>query len=236
MKNIQTYARIAGVLVLLSIVAGGFGESYMPSRLIAPGDAAATASNIRSLEFPLRLGIASYLVEAMCDIALAVVFYALLRPTHRDLALMSAFFGLVGTAVFAVGEGCLLASPMVLNGAGCLDAFSPRQLDSLVLLSTKLYALFGGVSMAFYGMATLLRGYLIFRSGYLPRFVGVLMAIGGVAFISRTVMLILAPAYAGGWLLVLLLPGGLSLMLWLLVKGVDAQKWQAMVTAQPFEK
>lgn len=231
MKTTQTYARIAGALVLISMVAGGFGESYVPARLFATGDAAATARNLTAFEWLLRLGVASYLVEATCDVSLALLFYALLRATNRDLALLSAFFGLVGTAVFAVGEVFLLAAPIMLGDSGYLKPFSPGQLNSLVLVWARFYGLFGGVSIAFYGAATALRGYLIFRSGYLPRFVGVLLAIGGLAFVVDAFTMVLAPGYAAGWLLALLLPGGLSLMLWLLIKGIDVQKWEAKAAA-----
>ncbi len=98
--TVQTYARIAGVLFLLSFVAGGFGEAYVPSKLIVSGDATATANNIHALGSLFRWGFAGYLVEATCDIALTLIFYVLLRPVRKDLALLAAFFGLVGTAEF----------------------------------------------------------------------------------------------------------------------------------------
>src|SRR5450755_3181797 len=77
--SIQTYARIAGILLLLSLIAGGFGEAYVPSKLIVPSDATATAQNIKAFESLFRMGFAAYLVEAMCDIALSLIFYVLLR-------------------------------------------------------------------------------------------------------------------------------------------------------------
>jgi hypothetical protein len=81
---VQRYARIAGVLFLLSFVGGGFGEAYVPSKLIVSADATTTAHNIKAFDFLFRMGFAGYLVEAVCDIALALIFYALLRPVHRD--------------------------------------------------------------------------------------------------------------------------------------------------------
>ncbi len=232
MNTIQAYARIAGALVLVSILAGSFGESYVPSRLIVSGDAGATAANFTAFDSLFRLGVAAYLVEALCDIALSLIFYVLLRAAHRDLALLAAFFGLVGTAVFAAGEVFYLAVPTILAGGGQMATFSPDQRTGVMLLSLKVYGLAAGVSIAFYGAATVLRGYLIVRSGYLPRWVGVLLACGGLAFVARAFTLVLAPGYAADWLLALLLPGGLSLMLWLLVKGVDVQKWQAAARAE----
>lgn len=224
---IQTYAKIAGVLFLLSFVGGGFGEAYVPSKLIVSGDATATAHNIKAFDSLFRMGFAGYLVEASCDIALALIFYALLRPVHRDLALLAAFFGLVGTAIFAVAELFYFAPSFILGGAGYLKTFSPDQLNTLALLSLKFYVYGGAIFTVFYGVAWVLRGYLIFRSGYLPRFLGVLMTLGGLGFITRNFLLVLAPAYAPASLLLLMLPGGLSLTAWLLVKGVDVPKWEA---------
>ena len=228
---VQTYARIAGVLFLLSLVAGGFGEAYAPSKLIVSTDATATANNIVAFASLFRWGFAGYLVEAVCDIALALIFYALLRPVHRDLSLLAAFFGLVSTAVFAVAELFYFAPSLILGGAGYLKTFSPDQLNTLALLSLKLYGLGGAIFTVFYGVGWVLRGYLMFRSGYLPKFLGVLMTIGGLAFVARNFALVLAPAYASASLLLLMLPGGLALAVWLLVKGVDVPKWEAKSSA-----
>src|SRR5436190_10705627 len=89
--SIQTWARIAGVLFLLTIVAGGFGEFYVPSKLIVSADATATAKNIVAFNPLFRMGFATYLVEAVCDIALSLILYVLLRPVQKNLALLAAF-------------------------------------------------------------------------------------------------------------------------------------------------
>jgi hypothetical protein len=224
--SIQTYARIAGVLFLLSFLAGGFGEAYVPSRLMVSTDATATAQNIKAFDSLFRLGFAGYLVEAVCDISLSLIFYVLLRAVHKDLALLATFFGLVGTAVFAAAELFYLAPALILGGAGYLKIFSPDQLNSLALLSLRLFAYGGAMFIAFYGVAWVIRGHLIFRSGYLPKFLGVLMMLAGLGFITRNFLLVFAPTYASGGLLLLMLPGGLLLTVWLLVKGVDVPKWK----------
>jgi Domain of unknown function (DUF4386) len=225
--SVQRYARTAGVLLLVSLVAGGFGEAYVPSRLMVSSDAAATAHNFRAFESLFRLGFAGYLLEAVCDVALSLIFYVLLRAVRKDIALLAAFFGLVGTAVFASSELFYLAPSLILGEVGNLKSFAPDQLNSLALLSFKLFAYGGMMFTVFYGVAWVLRGYLIFRSGYLPRFLGVLMTLGGLAFIARNFLLVLAPEYAPGSLLLLMLPGGLSLPLWLLIRGVDVRRWEA---------
>jgi hypothetical protein len=225
--RVQAYARIAGVLLVLSYIAGGFGEAYVPSRLIVPADAAATAENIRALHSLFRMGFAGYLVEATCDIALSLILYQLLRPVRRDVALLSAFFGLVGTAVYAVAELAYFAASHIVGGAAYLNTFSPDQLNTLAFLALKLFGYGGGLFLVFGGVAWILRGYLIFQSGYLPRIIGVLLALGGLAFVARNFALVLAPAYPSGGLLLLALPGGLALAVWLLVKGVDLPAWEA---------
>jgi len=225
--SVQQYARIAGVLTLLSMVAGAFGEVYVQSKLMVSTDATATAKNIKALDSLFRLGFASYLVEAVCDITLALIFYVLLRPVHKNLALLAAFFGLVSTALFAVAELFYFAASPILNGADYLKTFSPDQLNSLALLSLKLYGYCGGIFMLFYGIASLIRGYLIFRSGYLPRVLGVLLMLGGLGFVTKNLALVLTPAYASNVLLLPMFLAGVSLTAWFLMKGVDVPKWEA---------
>jgi hypothetical protein len=229
--SVQTYARFAGVLFLLSIVAGAFGEAYVPSRIIVSGDAAATAKNITAFHFLFRMGFASYLVEAVCDVALALIFYVLLRPVQKNLALLAAFFGLVSTALFGVAELFYFAASMFLGGAEYLKTFSPGQLNTLALLSLRMYAVAGVIFMVFYGIACLIRGYLIIRSGYLPKALGVLLALAGLGFITKNFALVLAPAYASDILLLPMFLAAVSLTGWLLVKGVDVAKWEAKATA-----
>ena len=228
--NVQRYAKVAGVLLLISVVAGGFGEAYAPSKLIVAGDAAATVANIKSFEFIYRLGFAAFLIESFADITLALILYALLKPVSRDLSLLAAFFGLVGTALFAFAELFYLAPTLMTVGP--LNAFSTDQIDELILLSLRFYQFAAMIFSGYYGIAWIVRAYLMFRSGYLPKFLGVLMGIGGFGFLARNFLLILAPAYASPLLLMLLFPGTLMLMIWLLGKGVDMPKWNARVNGQ----
>ena len=215
------------MLFLLTIIAGGFGEAYVPAKLIVSGDAAATAKNVLDSPLLFRLGFASYLVEAVCDIALALILFLLLRPVRYDLALLAAFFGLVSTALFAVAELFYFATPLLLRSADYLKSFSPDQRNALAALSLQVYAVGGGIFMVFYGMAALIRGYLIFRSDYLPKFLGVLMAVAGLGFVVKNFALVLAPAYASDVLLLPMFLTVVSMTAWLLVKGVDVAKWQA---------
>ena len=230
-RSPQTYARIAGVLFLISMFAGGFGEFYVPSTLIVSGDAAATASNIRTFDTMFRLGFASYLVEAVCDIGLTWVLYLLLRPVRRDVALLAVFFGLVSTATFAGAELFFFAPSFILGGAEYLETFSPAQIESLAYLSVRYYAVGSGIFMVFYGIGAILRGYLIFRSGFLPRFIGVLLFVAGIGFVVRNLMLVIAPQYAYEIFLMPMSVAGLALTGWLLIKGIDTAKWNAAAAA-----
>ena len=225
--SVQTYARIAGLLLLASLVGGGFGEFYVPNKLIVAADATATAKNIIAFNSLFRLGFAGYLVEAVCDIALAWVLYVLLRPVQKDLALLAAFFGLVSTAVFAGAELFFFGSGLILGGADYLKTFSPAQLNTLGLLSVKFYGYGAGIFMVFYGIATALRGYLIYRSDYLPKFLGVLLVLAGLGFIAKNFMLVLAPAYDSDFLLMFMPLAAVTTTFWFLVKGVDVPKWEA---------
>ena len=228
---VQTYARAAGVLFLLSMIGGFFGEMYMPSRIVVSGDAAATARNIVESSFLFRLGFAAYLVEAICDIALSLVLYVILRPVNRNIALLAAFFGLVSTSVFAVGQLLYFGASLPLGEAEYLNSFTADQRSVLSMLSIRMYGLAAGIFMAFYGIATGVRGYLVYRSGFLPRVLGVLMMLAGLGFILRNFVLVLAPTYASDVFLVPMFVSGLSLTVWMLAKGVDVSKWQARAAA-----
>jgi hypothetical protein len=145
--------------------------------------------------------------------------------------LLAAFFGLVGTAIFAVAELFYLAPTLLITNAAYLTTFSTDQINALALLSFKFASLAGMGTTAYYGMSWLVRAHLMFRSGYLPKFLGVVMGVAGLGFVVRNFLLILAPAYASTVLLMLMLPAGLMLMAWLFVKGVDVQKWNERVKA-----
>lgn len=224
--SVQMYAKTAGLLVLLSIVVGGFGEAYVPSKIIVSNDAAATVENLRASDLMFRLGFAGYLVEACCDLTLALIFYVLLKPVDKHVSLLAAFFGIMGTATFAAAELFYFAPTILLKDGAYLSTFSPDQLNTLVLLSLKLFGLGAAIFAVFYGVGWVLRGYLMYQSGYFPKFLGILMTLAGLAFIASNGVRVLAPRCPSGWLMFLMMPGLLSLTVWLLVKGVDLPKWE----------
>ena len=222
------YARVAGVLMLLSAIGGGLGEAYIPSQIIVAGNAAATAQNVVGHNLMFRLGFATYLIEAICDVGLALVLYLLLRPAGRALALFTALLGAVSTAVFAVAESFYYAPSLLLSGAPYLNVFSQEQLQALALLSLRFYSRTAAIFMGFYGVGMLVRGYLVYRSGFLPRFLGVLLGLGGLSFVVQNVVTVLAPSRSVDFVILPMALAGFVFMLWLLIKGVNVDRWAAM--------
>ena len=230
----QLYARIGGVLYLIIIVVGLFDEAFVRNRIIVSGDATATAANIRSLESLWRFGIAAKFFLLICGVALTLIFFVLLRPVNRDLALLAVFFNLVSLAVEAAVQLYLLGALFPLGKAEYLRAFEPEQLYALASLSVKSHGYGFGVALIFFGCVCLIDGYLIFRSGYFPKTIGVLMAIAGLSYLTNSFALILAPTFANRIFPAILVPafvGEASLCLWLLVKGVNVPKWKEQASA-----
>ena len=230
----RALARLGGLLYLVIIVLGLFGEAFVRDRIVVSGDAAATAANIRAMEPLWRFGIGSELLLLTCAVILTVIFYVLLRPVSRDLALLAVCFNLVSIAIEAGIQLQLLAALFPLGTAPYLRAFAPEQLYAMASLAVKLHGYGFGVSLLFFGWVCLLDGYLIFRSGYLPKTIGVLMQIAGLSYLINSFALILAPHVANRLYPAILVPafvGEASLCLWLLVKGVNLEKWKLLASS-----
>lgn len=216
---------IAGILVVISIFAGGFAEVYVPGKLLVPTDPIASSRNVAESAALFRWSFAVYLVEAICDITLALILYELLKPVSRVLSLLAAFFGLVSTSTFATSElFYFLASVPILDG-DIQAHLGPEQRNLFTYVALTLYGYGGSLFMVFYGIATLLRGWLIYRSAYLPAWLGVLLSVAGVGFILKNFILVLAPSYDSGYLLAPMFLAMIALASWLLIRGVDAARW-----------
>jgi hypothetical protein len=232
----QKLARIGGVLYLAIIAIGLFGELVVRGRVFVSGDAAATAANLRTMETLWRFGIASELVLLVCAIPLTLIFYLLLRPVSRNLALLAVLFAIVSIAVEAVATLDLVAALFTLGSAKYLAAFEPAQLDAMVSLAVKSHTYGFGAALVFFGVECVILGYLIRRSGYLPKLVGTLMQIAGLCYLVNSFSLILAPDFASNLFPAIALPilaGEGSLCLWLIVKGVDVEKWRERAGVNP---
>ncbi len=214
-------ARIAGVFYLLTFLTGGLALAT-GGRLVSSGDAAATAANILAHGSSFRLGYAFDLLMFACYIAVTALFYDLFTPVNKNLSLLAAFFSLVGCAVGALSCVLLLA-PLAVSRGGP-GGFTVEQLQALAFLFFKLQGQTFNASLVFFGFYCLLIGFLILRSDFLPRFLGVLMTFAGLGWLT-----FLSPPLAKSLFPYILLPGVLgegSLTLWLLVMGVNSQRWE----------
>jgi Domain of unknown function (DUF4386) len=182
MNSIKNTARIAGLLYLILAALSAFGLAYVPSVLIAPGDAATTVSNILANEWLFRLGIVSNLLAFTVNIFVVAYLYKLLKPVNEGMASLMVILILMGLAIAMVNELNQVAV-LLLSGADYLTAFTADQLQALVPLFLDLYEHGFLVSHVFFGLWLLPMGYLIFRSGFLPRFLGVLLVIAGLGYL-----------------------------------------------------
>jgi hypothetical protein len=224
----QQYARWIGAMYVITIVAGGWGESYVPNTLLIANDLDGTVHRVASSVGIFRASFAAYLIEATCDITLNVLLYALLRPVSRSLSLLAACFGLMGTAVFAAGEMLYFAAALPAVDADVARVISPEAKAALTYLCLTIYGYGFGIFATFYGTAAVVRGYLILRSGYLPRALGAILILGGASFIAKNCLVILGPQYDLPYVTVPMFLAMVSLTLWLLIKGVDRARWDAM--------
>jgi hypothetical protein len=231
-------ARIAGVLYLIMIVIGIFDEAFVKGIIIVPSDAAATAANLRSMESLWRFGIVGEMLMLLCAVVLAVILYDLLMPVNKNLALLATLFGMLATTVQAAYSLQLIEALFPLGTAAYLKAFTPEQLNALVSLSLKSHDVGFGIVLLFFGPFFLVSGFLIFRSTYFPRAIGILYQIAGLAYLTNGVVLVLAPHFASRIFAIIALPafvGETSFCLWLLFKGVNMEQWKAQIAAQPSE-
>ncbi|OMQ10516.1 DUF4386 domain-containing protein [[Flexibacter] sp. ATCC 35103] len=222
----QLYARIAGILYLVIIVMGFCAETFVRNKLFVSGDATATANNIIHAEFLWKIGITADLIMQICDLPVMIILYYLLKPISKKLALLNLSFNLIQTAVLVANKLNLLAALFFLGDAAYLKSFTPDQLHTLSYLSIKLHDFGFGVGLIFFGFVCLFEGYLIFKSGYFPKTIGVLMAIAGICYLFNSFALILIPQLSSIAILMPCLLAELSLSLWLVFKGVNLPVWK----------
>jgi hypothetical protein len=220
-------ARAAGVFYFITIVTALFAEVAVRGHLIVSGDAPATAHNILASETLYRLGFVADLIAGAAYLVVTVLLYELLKPVSRGLSLLAAFFSLVGVAVGAVSSLGHLGALLLMGGAHYLNVFDTAQLQAMALLSLKLHGQGANVGLIFFGLYCLVIGYLIYKSTFFPRTIGVLMTIASVSLLTNGFLTFLAPAFGSGiYILALDGIGEISLALWLLVFGVNVQKWE----------
>jgi hypothetical protein len=222
-------ARITGLFYLLTMLTGILAQGFISERLVVSGDAAATASNILTHRSLFELGFTVYLIEMVCQIAITALFYDLLKPAGRSVSLVAAFLGLAGCVIKTFSRLFYIAPLFVLGDAHYLSVFSREQLQALALLFLKINDRGAGIALAFFGFYALLTGYLIVRSTFLPRILGVWSVLAGLGWLT-----FLYPPL-GYRLFLYLAPfgllGAIALIFWLLVKGVNEQRWKEQASA-----
>ena len=223
-------ARIAGLVAWITTSAG-FSLSVL-GNLVVNDNAAATAHNILANELLFRLAVVGDVVSLLY-IVYTFLLYKLFRPVNRNLAVVGALFSTVGIAVGALIPLFELAALVVLKDAHSLSGFSLEQVQATALVLLKVRAQAYAVSAVLFGTYNVLTGYLIVRSTFLPRILGVLLAIAGVGYLINTFATFLAPDFAAHLSPWILIPGAAELLLalWLLVVGVNEQRWHEQASA-----
>jgi SAM-dependent methyltransferase len=235
----MAYARVAGLGYLIIIVTGIFAEFFVRSSLIVPGDAAATANNIAASELLFRTGIASELIMLLCDVLVAVALYVLFKGVDKSLALLAAFFRLAHASIVGVNLLNTYVPLLLLGDAAYLTAFDLEQLHALVLLFLQAHSFGYVIGLVFFGVHCLILGYLVFRSGYVPRILGVLLIVASLGYLMDSfsrALLVNYAEYETVFLLIVFVPAFMaevSFCLWLLVKGVDVRGAEEPRTEDP---
>ena len=224
----RVMARIAGLLYLIIIVGGIFAQIGVRDRLVVSGDAVATAHNIVAHELLYRLGFAVELFYLLCNVPINILLYDLFKVVNRKLAVVMVLFSAVGTAVEGVS---LLAhyAPLVFLGKGSyLGAFTTAQLQAAAYVSLRMFDYGFMIALSFFGVFCLILAYLICRSTFFPRIIGGLLAIQGSLYLTNSFAHFIAPE-VGARVFPFLAVSGIaevSFCLWLLVVGVNVQRWK----------
>ena len=232
-------ARIAGFLYLLYVVVSIFANALGRSHLIVLGDAATTAGNIVESAWQFRIGFVVDLVAAVLFLLAAWALYVLLKPVNKDLALLFLLLNLGGIAVWCVSNLFLIASQFLLSGADYLKVFQADQLQALAMLSLYIYKIgFLGIAQLFFGAWLFPLGYLVFKSGFLPRILGVILMVHCVVWLMSALQFFLFPGFMEitfiGITYISYPIGFISevgLALWLMIMGPKDQKPALVVGA-----
>jgi hypothetical protein len=231
MNSTKKTARLAGVLYLVNGVTGFFGIIYVPSRLIVSGNAAATANNILASERLFRVGIVSELICAVEFVFLLWVLYRLLGGVNKTHASLMVILGLVFVPMMCVNLLNEIAALTLLRGADFLSVFDKRQLEAMAMLFLDLHR-HGYVVGWIFGLWLFPFGVLVFKSGFLPRILGVLLIAACFGYLADSLTPLLLPSYAnivGRFASIALTLGEPATILWLLIRGAKDQPLHAAV-------
>lgn len=226
MHTPKHYARIAGGLYLMVILAGLFAEVFVREALTVSNDAVATAQKIHASEMRFRLGFVADIFNLICGLPVIVFFYRLFKPRNRSLILLAIFFVIISNAVIAVNLLNQVSPLFLLGGDHYLTSFTPDQLAALSLHSMNVQEEGYAIALVFFGCYCIIVGYLIFRSAYMPRVLGFLYALAGLCYMISSFTGFLMPGFRNPLFPVILVPsfiGELAVCLWLLIMGVKKE-------------
>jgi len=229
----RTMARIAGVLYVVIIVLALFAPFPVAPSWLMHGDVSATLDKILESKSLYALGGAAELMVYACDIGVALIFYELLKPVSRSIALLGLFFRLAFATIASANVLNHFAPLLFMSGAEGLTAFKPDQLRTLAVTFIRLHTIGFDIALVFFGFHCVVVGYLFFRSNFFPRVLGALLALAGLCYLINTFASFLSPAFAthlSRYTLVLGVGEVLS-ALWLLVIGVNVQRWKEQARA-----
>jgi hypothetical protein len=225
----SAYARFAGVLYLVITVAAIFAHFVVPEQFIVAGDAAATAANIAANEAVFRFGaIGSELIILLTEIVLSVVLYLLLKPVSKTLSLIAAVSRLAMTIIHGLNLLNYYFVLQLVNGGDSLSAFGSAQLQAMMTLFLEAHSIGFTIGIAFLVPHVLILGYLIVQSGYFPKVLGFLFIAAGVGYLIDTTGLLLVSSYTTtpGLIALVIAIAEIAFPIWLLVKGVNMDRWQ----------
>lgn len=222
-------ARMAGVFFLLTIIGGIIAQGVISERLINFGDAAATANNILANKGIFEIGFTIYLIEMVCQVTTATLIYRLLRPVNRTLALLMLLLEFTGIVIKTFARVFYISPLFVLDAGASLNGMDAGQLQSISLILLKVNDYGAATALAFFGFSTLLDGYLVFRSTYLPSWLGVLGMIAGLGWLAFIYPPLGYRVFMFAALFGLL--GAAAKIFWLIVFGVNEEKFRAVEAA-----
>jgi hypothetical protein len=231
MKTPQTWARVAGLVYAISMACNVFVPVTTRGLLVA-NDAAQTAANIMAAEPAFRLAFTALIAGDVANIAAIAILYMLTKPAGPTLAAIAAFMGLAGCAIGSANALHDMIALMYLGDAAYLAAFSQEQLAVLARLSVRIAKVGDTIGVIFLGVQCLVLAALVFRARFMPRWTGVLLLLAGAAWLIGSLAHFLQPTLG---LANALIPAGalasLLFMLWLLIMGVNTEKWLAQAAA-----
>jgi len=225
MNSTKKQARVAGLLYLLASIIGFFCLAYVPGKLIVSGDATATADHVRASPNLLRFGIASELTSFIIFIFVVLALYRLFKAVSEKHAVAMAILLLVSIPISLLNVLNEIAALILVSGADFLSAFEKGQLDALAYLFLRLHGQGFVVAEIFWGLWLFPFGVLVIRSGFIPRFLGVLLFIAGSGYLASSFTSLLLPSYRHlvDQFAMVLTAGELPIIFWLLIWGAKDQ-------------